>query len=59
MKQYHYIEAQTDKFGHRQVLWNTGNYMYEIEDRTAKKTLKLECSFEEAKRILQEVCVSH
>jgi hypothetical protein len=31
--------------------------MYEIEDRTAKKTLKLQSSFEEAKSIFEELCV--
>jgi hydrogenase maturation factor len=59
MKHYHFIEARNDKFGNRQVLWHTGNYMYEIEDRRAKKSLKLQCSFEDAKRIFQEVCVSY
>jgi hypothetical protein len=59
VKQYHFIEARNDVFGNRQVLWNTGNYMYEIEDRTAKKTLKLQCTFEEAKRLFEEVCVSY
>ena len=60
MKYFHYIEAKNDKFGHRQVLWQTGNYQYEIEDRSSKKKIVLQdTSFEAAKQILQEVCASY
>jgi hypothetical protein len=61
VKQYHFIEARNDRFGNRLVLWNTGNYMYEIEYSAAKNTpnavSKLQSSFEEAKSIFEELCV--
>ena len=58
VKQYYFIEARNDRFGNRLVLWNTGNYMYEIEDSAAKNTLKLQSSFEEAKSLFEELCVN-
>ena len=58
-KQYHFIEARNDKFGNRQVLWSHGNYIYEIEDRTAQKSVVFEADFEDAKSLFEEVCVSY
>ena len=52
MKQLHFILARTDRFGNRLILWQTGNYLYEIEDITSRKTLrKLQTSLEEAKSL--------
>ena len=60
MKTFHYIEARNDKFGSRHVLWHTGNYCYEIECRSTGKKIRLDdTSFEDAKRIFEEVCVSY
>ena len=59
MKQYVYIEARNDKFGNQQVLWSHGNYVYEIEDRTAGKKVVFEADFEDAKKLFDEVCVSY
>lgn len=60
MKFYHFINGQKDKFGNYQVLWHTGNYQYEIEDRSAKKKIVLQdTTFEAAKQIFSEVCASY
>jgi len=60
MKHYHFIDAQYDKFGNRQVLWHTGNYCYEIECRsTGNKIVLSDTSFEQAKRVFLEVLVSY
>lgn len=60
MKTYHFIESKKDKFGHYQVLWHTGNYQYEIEDRSAKTKIVLQdTDFEVAKTIFSEVCASY
>lgn len=60
MKYYHFIAGKRDRFGHRQTLWNTGNYQYEIEAAaTGNKIVLNDTSFEDAKRIFEEVCVSY
>ena len=59
MKNYQYIMAKNDKFGNRQVLWSHGNYIYEIEDRTAQKSVVFEADFEDAKSLFEAVCVSY
>jgi len=56
----HFIKGQKDKFGSYHVLWHTGNYRYEIECRSTGKKIRLEnTSFEDAKRVFQEVVVSY
>ena len=60
MKTLHFIKSGRDKFGSYHVLWHTGNYRYEIENRSSKKSLVLEdTSFEQAKRVFDEVLVSY
>jgi hypothetical protein len=60
MKHYHFIDGRKDKFGSYQVLWHTGNYQYEIEDRNSKKKIVLQdTTFEDAKQIFLEVCASY
>jgi hypothetical protein len=60
MKQYHYIMSENDKFGARHTLWHVGNYMYEIECRsTGNKIVLQDTTFEQAKRVFQEVLVSY
>jgi hypothetical protein len=55
-KNYTFIDGRKDKFGNYQVLWSHGNYVYEIEDRTAGKKCVFEGDFEDAKILFQEVC---
>lgn len=55
MKMYTFIDARTDRFGNRQVLWSHGNYVYEIEDRTAGKKSVFEADFDEAKRLFDSL----
>ena len=60
MKHYHFIEAQNDRFGARHTLWHVGNYMYEIECRSTGNKIRLnDTTFEQAKRVFQEVLVSY
>jgi hypothetical protein len=59
-KQYHFIDAQTDKFGDRHTLWHVGNYHYEIECRSTGNKIDLpDTSFEQAKQVFQDVLVSY
>jgi len=56
----HYIMSENDKFGARHTLWHVGNYMYEIECRsTGNKIVLQDTTFEQAKRVFQEVLVSY
>jgi hypothetical protein len=60
MKQYHYIMSENDKFGARHTLWHVGNYMYEIECRSTGNKIRLnDTTFEQAKRVFQEMLVSY
>ena len=52
--------SENDRFGARHTLWHVGNYMYEIECRsTGNKILLTDTTFEQAKRVFQEVLVSY
>jgi hypothetical protein len=60
MKHYHFIDGRRDKFGSYHVLWHTGNYCYEIECRSTGNKIRLnDTTFEQAKRVFQEVLVSY
>jgi hypothetical protein len=52
--------SENDKFGARHTLWHVGNYMYEIECRSTGNKIRLnDTTFEQAKRVFQEVLVSY
>jgi len=59
-KQYHFIDAQNDKFGARHTLWHVGNYHYQIECRSTGNKIDLpDTTFEQAKRVFESVLVSY
>jgi hypothetical protein len=52
--------SENDKFGARHTLWHVGNYHYEIECRsTGNRIVLQDTTFEQAKRVFQEVLVSY